>query len=88
MRIMKGHYRTESGVLEIGTLGVEQTDGVWHLCYPSPCDPIKAERITVCQGITAIEITGAGAWEFLPDKGECERIGMPISETSTAVASG
>ena len=82
MRILKGHYRTESGMLEIGTLHVEQTDGVWHLSYPSPRYPIKAERFAVCQGVTGIEITSAGgAWEFCPDEGECERIGMPVSET-------
>lgn len=76
VHILKGHYRNESGSLEVGTL-VLHKDGSRLLDETGGI--ISAAEYKVAQGVVGTEIVSdRGVWEFLPDDGECERVGLPI----------
>lgn len=80
MRILKGHYRNQQGLMERSTLMVEPADGGWRDVHTGGM--YKAQEHADDPG--AIEIidqwtdTDAVYRAFVPDAGECERIGMPI----------
>lgn len=78
MKIIKGHYRQSGGSLEIGTLMVGQrADGSFFDALEG--GTLKAVAYKVTDGITGIEITSArSVFEFLPDAGECARVGIPV----------
>ncbi|WP_220816079.1 hypothetical protein [Pseudomonas paralcaligenes] len=78
MHIIKGHYRDESGLLEAGELMVEKTENGWR--HPESWARLEAARYAVARGIAGVEITSPDSLtEFLPNEGECERIGMEIA---------
>lgn len=79
MKIINGHYRDASGLLEPGSLHLEEFDGQWRGAHSG--HRLFARRYAVATGIRAIEITSPDALtEFVPDAGECERIGMPVTD--------
>ncbi len=83
MHIIKGHYRNEDGLLEPGRLMLEKVadgwrsaEGLWRL---------EASKYVICRdsvGVASVGIEIASPdsmTNFLPDEGECERIGMVVS---------
>lgn len=75
-RILKGHYRTESGALEQGKLLITNDGGQFGDEYGNRID---ATHYKAAEGVDAIEITGPMVgWRFVPDAGECERVGMEV----------
>ena len=80
MHILKGHWRDDQGLMTIGTLLVEKKDG--NFIVPDTGSRLYATAYAYCsdEDKTAVEITGPHvAWYFAADRGECERIGMPVS---------
>lgn len=75
--ILKGHFRQGDGQLESGRLRLERTaNGDFLDRYQHK---VSAWRYTIAGDLTGVQVESAGAvWEFLPDDGECERVGMPI----------
>jgi hypothetical protein len=81
--IVKGHYRQDGGYLERGTLLLEKNGAVFRDTNLGGI--LTASRYKVTSDIAGIEITSSlGAWEFVPDDGECDRIGMPVLPLPTA----
>lgn len=70
---LKGHYRDESGNLNHGRLLVSVDDFSSHTGVS-----LSAHEYRIAGDNLGIEIRGLGD-NFLPDEGECERIGMPVS---------
>lgn len=78
MRIIKGHYRNDSGTLSIGTLMVDSVDGRFFEAESGAT--LEARRYSVSNEIEGIEIISPDSCiEFLPNEGEAERIGMPVA---------
>lgn len=77
MYIIKGHYVTDSGTLEAGTLLVERnTDHYIDFVGGR----ITAKRFAVTKDISDIELTSAtSSWTFIPAGGELKRIGMAVT---------
>lgn len=81
MHILKGNYRNEQGLLERATLMVESANGGFRDVETG--EVYKAQEYKVTD-YTSIEIisertsTDVVYTAFVPDAGECERIGMPI----------
>lgn len=78
-RIITGHYRQEGGSLEPGKLLVlVKQDGT---VLSETGGAIKARSFVVTEDITSIELYGDTiAFDFEPDVGECERVGIPINQ--------
>ncbi len=86
--VIRGHYDDDGRVGDRDTLRVERRGDRWWLLDGSMGDqPIRAERHRVAGDLTAVSIVcdatdaeqarGLGfAWDFLPEPGECERVGM------------
>lgn len=87
VRVIKGHRRTEGGSLEPARMVV--------ICMPSRepgffselGEPLAARRFKAAEGVEPVELFCPDApdssWpDFLPDEGECERIGMSLAPKS------
>ncbi|TWC12498.1 MULTISPECIES: hypothetical protein [unclassified Pseudomonas] len=77
IRIMKGHYREEGGSLTPGSLTLidMQDKGV---CAENGGE-VRARRYQVTGEVEGLELYGNEiAFVFLPDEGECERVGIPV----------
>lgn len=86
--LIRGHMRADDGTIGPRfALHVQTVRGRWH-AVPGP-EPIRAEAYAICDDLRGVQIVsdateaerrdGIGfAWEFLPDPGECERVGMPV----------
>ncbi len=75
---LTGHYRQDCGSLESGILLVEKIGGRFYHAEGLASE-IVATEFQVTDSIIGTEITGT-VFEFLPDNGECERIGMTIAK--------
>lgn len=87
IRILKGNHRNEQGLLERTTLMVEPTndgfrDVVTGAMYKA--QEYKAGNVTVIEIISKDTSTDVVYTAFIPDAGECERIGMPVARLVTA----
>lgn len=76
MYILQGHYRDEQGLMEIGRLLVGMHEG--RHVDPYTNAPLRASLYEIVKGDWTVEIIGSGCAVFCPDRGECERIGMPV----------
>lgn len=78
-RIITGHYRQEGGSLEPGRLLVlVDQDGT---VLSESGGEIKARTYQAADGVKGVELHGNTiAFDFLPDDGECERVGIAISQ--------
>ncbi len=83
MHIVKGHFRDESGLLEPGTLLAEKHADGWR--HPETLARMTAREYVVCRDHAGVATLGVeidspdAIWCFVPDPGECERIGMEVS---------
>lgn len=78
MHIIKGHFRDESGMLQVGTLMVDMLNSGLFFEVETGFR-LEAKRYAITKEYEGVEITSPDAvWEFLPDDGELDRIGMPI----------
>lgn len=74
---LTGHYRTESGSLERGRLGVVKKDGKFRDMWTGG---VLTARSVNRRGLMIVEISCSDAnYEFLPDGGECQRAGMEVT---------
>lgn len=82
MHILKGYHRTTQGLLERSTIVIERTNAGFR--GPLTGEAYKAQEYKDC-GNTVIEIISTDTdtdqvySAFLPDAGECERIGMAVA---------
>lgn len=77
IRIIKGHYREEGGSLTPGSLTVIDMPGQ-GLCSENGGE-VRARRYQVAGEIEGLELYGPDiAFDFLPNEGECERVGIPV----------
>lgn len=77
MHIIKGHYRNDSGALEVGTLMVDRV-GKSYIDAQGGFR-LFAENYAVTSDTQGVQVTSPdAAFEFLPDAGELDRIGMPV----------
>lgn len=78
MKILKGDWVSESGLLERGELMVELVDGN-KITDVHDGVQLIVERYAVCDGVTGVSITSPmGAWEFSPDQSELDRVGLTV----------
>lgn len=76
VRIIKGHYQEDGGSLAQGSLVLIDVPGK-GICTEDGSQ-LRARCYTVA-GVECFELYGVGVgFVFLPDKGECERVGIPV----------
>lgn len=77
VRTIKGHYREEGGSLTPGSLTlIDMPDK--GLCAENG-GTVRARRYQVTGEIEGLELYGDDiAFDFLPEEGECERVGIPV----------
>lgn len=79
---IQGHFREEGGSLSAGRLYLRRDAGGWYdpdMQLPGQPDIyVTARQYRITADIMGIEIEGCGGQPFLPDDGECERIGLPV----------
>lgn len=74
---IKGHYREEGGSLIEGSLVFIDVPGK-GICTKDGA-PLRARRVKVSSTTECIELYGPQmGFNFLPDEGECERVGIPV----------
>lgn len=79
---LKGHHRDSLGLIKRGTILVERAGDQFRDAYPG--SPLIFSAM--CDAYGEVEIidqytnTDSVYEAFLPDVGECERIGMPIRQ--------
>lgn len=77
-RILKGHWVSESGQLQQGTLIVEVSGlGIAYDADLGGGEELTARVESQGGGVVADAITN-GCWSFLADAGECERAGIVV----------
>lgn len=77
VRVLKGHYREEGGSLTQGSLVLIDVPGK-GICTEGGLQ-LRARRYKVATGVEGIELYGPEiGFDFLPDEGECERVGIPV----------
>mgnify|MGYP000936596360 CR=1 FL=1 len=76
--ILMGDYETDGGLMERGRLIVHVRDGKYTDEYGAKIS--AAEIWVVRPKVKGIRVTCADSgWQFVPDAGECERIGLPVA---------
>lgn len=79
-KVMQGHYQDEDGLVEPGHLTVLIDDKGNRLCEDGGL--LRATPYEIA-GTNGYDVTSArGAWTFVPDAGEVERCGIPVSSPS------
>lgn len=75
MHILSGYYQQEGGSLERGRMMIEMRDG---LAYDAQTNGLLcAKTYAVAKGVTGVKVTSdRDCYTFLPDDGECERVGL------------
>lgn len=79
---VKGYWMDEGGLLsgEARLPAAKRPDGVF--IDPETGGQIAAVEYSVTDSMKSVEITSTlGAWHFVTDRAECERIGMPVQVT-------
>ena len=78
MHILSGYYQQEGGLLERGCLIIEVRDG---LAYDAKSNGLLcAKTYAVTKTVSGVKITSdRDCYTFLPDEGECERVGLAIT---------
>jgi len=83
---LAGHYRRDDGRLVEGVLTLDFDPANDQHVTCTSGSPVKARRYRTA-GVECIEIKAEGQpWEFLPDEGECERIGLTQSKGASEMA--
>lgn len=77
IRSIRGHYREEGGSLTPGSLVLIEVSGK-GVCTEGG-GLVRARRFKVAEGVECVELYGPEiGFEFFPDEGECERVGIPV----------
>lgn len=79
---IRGHYCEEGGALVPGSLYLRRDAGGWydpHMQFPGlPDIYVTAQQYRITPDLLGVEIEGCCGQPFLPDGGECERIGLAV----------
>lgn len=77
VRNINGHYREEDGSLTQGSLVFIDVPGK-GICTEDG-DQLRARRFKASSTTECVELYGSKiGFDFLPDEGECERVGIPV----------
>lgn len=74
VRVLKGHYREEDGSLTQGSLVLIDVPGKAICTEEGPASRSSFKDSTGVEGVELYDLD----FEFLPDEGECERVGIPV----------
>jgi len=77
MNIIKGHHVKDGGILEAGRIFVDVIEGS-AICAETG-SLLTATNYTETWG-SFTEISN-GVWQFEPDSGECERVGIEVKKS-------
>jgi hypothetical protein len=79
-----GYYREDSGTLVRARLYLRRDAHGWYdpaMQLPGlPMVYVTAGKYLITPDMTGAEINGCGGAPFLPDDGQCERIGLEITD--------
>ena len=80
--VLRGHRRTDSGQMVPGHLALRRDAGGWYDpdmdCPGMQVLYVAAREYQITGTLVGVEIVSVGGGEFLPDAGECERIGLTV----------